>query len=301
MKVLILGATGQLGRALWESRPPGVDCLSYGRDQLDLCRQETIEPSVCTVHPGIVINAAAYTAVDRAETEPDIARRVNAEAPAELARLARRDAFRLVQVSTDFVCPGDRGRPWRPDDPTDPVNRYGASKAEGESRIRVLLPERSLIVRTGWVYAPWGHNFFLTVLRLLGEREELRVIDDQIGTPTSALSLARFLWEVSTRTELTGVLHWSDAGVASWYDFACAIQEEALSQGLLARRIPIHPIPTEAYPLPARRPAQSLLDKSGTIQQVGFEPSHWRVALGEVVQRLVDTPDHRPAAIHPRD
>ncbi len=286
MKVLILGATGQLGRALWDTRPPGLDCVAYGRGDFDLAQRDAIEPAIRKVEPDILLNAAAYTAVDRAETEAEIARAVNAEAPRELARIAARDAIRLVHVSTDFVFPGDRGRPWRPDDPLAPLNRYGESKAEGERAIQALAPDHSLIVRTGWVYAPWGNNFLLTVLRLLGEREEVRVIDDQIGTPTSALTLARFLWQVGVGTGFTGTLHWSDAGVASWYDFACAIQEEALAQGLLTRRIPIRPIPTEAYPLPARRPAQSLLDKSLTIERVGFEPMHWRRALGEAMQRL---------------
>ncbi|EQD58440.1 dTDP-4-dehydrorhamnose reductase, partial [mine drainage metagenome] len=194
MKVLILGAAGQLGRALWESRPEELDCLAYDRGDLDLAARDAIEPAIRKAGPDILLNVAAYTAVDRAETETDIARAVNAEAPAELARIAVRDAIRLVHISTDFVFPGDRGRPWRPEDPLAPLNRYGESKALGETRIRSLAPDRSLIVRTGWVYAPWGRNFFLTVLRLLGEREELRVIDDQIGTPTSALTLARFIW-----------------------------------------------------------------------------------------------------------
>ncbi len=298
MKVLILGAAGQLGRALWETRPPEIDCLAYARTDLDLARLEAIEPAIRRAGADLILNAAAYTAVDRAETEAEAARSVNARAPTELARIASRDSIRLVHVSTDFVFPGDRGRPWRPDDPVAPVNRYGESKAQGEAGIRAMAPDHSVIVRTGWVYAPWGNNFFRTVLRLLGEREALRVIDDQTGTPTSALTLARFLWQVGVGTGLTGILHWSDAGVASWYDFACAIQEEALEQGLLPRSIPIHPIPTEAYPLPARRPAQSLLDKSATIERVGFEPTHWRIALGEIMRRWAESPGTMGGRVH---
>ena len=284
MRVLILGAAGQMGQALWELRPPNVEIVRSARQDLDLADRAGIEPALRAANPDVILNAAAYTTVDRAEAEPLVAQAVNAEAPRELARLAQAWNIRLIHLSTDFVFPGDRGRPWRPEDPVSPVNRYGASKAEGESSVRTFAPDHSLIVRTGWVYAPWGNNFFRTVLRLLDERPELRVIDDQLGTPTSALSLARFLWQAAFRNELTGILHWSDTGVASWYDFACAIQEEALHQGLLARRIPIHPIPTREYPLPAPRPAQGILDKSETIHRTGMEPVHWRKALAEVVQ-----------------
>ncbi len=266
--------------------------IRSARGDLDLAHRSDIEPALRALGPDIILNAAAYTAVDRAEEEFEQARAVNAEAPAELARLARAESIRLIQVSTDFVFPGDRGRPWRPEDPPGPVNRYGESKAEGEKAIQALGDFSALIVRTGWVYAPWGHNFFRTLLRLLGERSELRVIDDQVGTPTSALSLARFLWPVALRDDLSGILHWSDAGVASWYDFACAIREEVLAAGLLKRLVPIHPIPTKAYPLPARRPFQAILDKSETIARTGFEPIHWREALREVVgiTAKLDTP-----------
>ncbi len=286
-RVLLLGAGGQLGRALWELRPSGVEVIRFARDDLDLTCRSDIESALRTSNPGLILNAAAYTAVDRAEREFEQARAVNVEATAELARLARTEGIRLVHVSTDFVFPGDRGRPWRPEDCPRPVNRYGESKAEGEKAIQALGDLSALIVRTGWVYAPWGNNFFRTILRLLGEQPELRVIDDQVGTPTSALSLARFLWSVALRDDLSGILHWSDAGVASWYDFACAIEEEARNAGLLERRVPIHPIPTEAYPLPARRPFQAVLDKSETIARTGLEPIHWREALREIVRITV--------------
>ena len=294
-RVLLLGAGGQLGRALWEFRPSGVEVVRSARDDLDLTRPVDIEAALKAASPDLILNAAAYTAVDRAEREFELACAVNAEAPAALARLARAGGIRLVHVSTDFVFPGDRGRPWRPEDPPRPVNRYGESKAEGEKAIQSLGHSLALIVRTGWVYAPWGHNFFRTILRLLGERDELHVIDDQVGTPTSALSLARFLWKVAMREDLSGILHWSDAGVASWYDFACAIEEEARNAGLLKRLVPIHPIPTEAYPLPARRPFQAILDKSETIARTGLEPVHWRTALSQVVRRFAEDPN-RPGS-----
>lgn len=284
MKVLVLGAAGQLGRALERLCPLHVEWIGWGRGELDLAHHEAIESAIARARPTVLINAAAYTAVDRAESERATAFAVNAEAPGILAGMAKAHGIRLIHLSTDYVFAGDRGRPWRVDDQPNPVNVYGASKAEGERRIRAIAPDHTLIVRSGWVYAPWGHNFFCTILRLLGEREALQVIDDQIGTPTSALSLARFLWTVVEQSDLTGIDHWSDAGVASWYDFACAIQEEARAQGLLTRSIPIHPIPTTAYPLPASRPAQSVLDKTWTMARTGQEPVHWRSALREVVE-----------------
>ena len=186
--------------------------------------------------------------------------------------------MRLLHVSTDFVFDGRRSTPYPTDADTAPLGVYGASKLAGE---RAVLDSGAdaAIVRTGWVYAPWGANFMLTMLRLHGERSELGVVADQVGTPTSALSLAAALWAMVARPQLAGVFHWSDAGVCSWYDFAVAIGEEAEAAGLLERAARVLPIATEDYPTPARRPAFSVLDKRATLSALELDPVHWRQQL----------------------
>jgi len=293
VKVLITGAGGQLGRALRRSAPGNVALAAFTRAELDLTDAAAVHSAVVGFAPDWIVNAAAYTAVDRAESEPERAYAVNAEAVAQLARIARDAGARLAQVSTDFVFSGDSARPYRPDATPEPLGVYGASKLAGERAVREVLGERALIVRTAWVYAPEGHNFVLTLLRLLHERERLGVVADQVGSPTSAHGLAGALWALLT-AGLGGTQHWTDAGVASWYDFAVAIQEEALALGLLEREVPIRPLPTAEYPTPARRPAYAVLDKSATWAALGYTAPHWRVALREVLRELKSMEDQAP-------
>ena len=236
--------------------------------------------------PDLVINAAAYTAVDRAESESDEAFAVNARGAELLARYCRERGARFMHISTDFVFDGLKSRPYVAADPRNPQGVYGASKCEGEDRVWAAMGDAAVIIRTGWLYAVEGHNFVKTMLRLMQEKHELAVISDQVGTPTWAVSLAQLIWTMAARAQIRGVFHWSDAGVASWYDFAVAIQEEALSLGLLSKTIPIRPIPAEAYPLPARRPAYSVLDKQDTIERTGLTPVDWRVNLRQMLRDL---------------
>ncbi|MGC9128775.1 MAG: dTDP-4-dehydrorhamnose reductase [Acidithiobacillus sp.] len=281
-RVLITGAGGQVGRALAQSVPAGVQAIFVDRQQLDISDAAAVTACVCAHQPQIIINAAAYTAVDRAESEPDRAQAINAVGPGHLARAASTLGAELLHISTDFVFSGSQGEPYRPRDAVAPVNVYGASKAAGEQAIRETLGEDALILRTSWVYAPWGQNFLQTMLRLMETRPRLRVVCDQVGSPTSALSLADALWRATAQRDFRGTQHWTDAGVASWYDFAVAIQEEALALGLLSRSIPIEAIPASAYPTPARRPANSQLDKTEAYAALGAAP-HWRVALRRVL------------------
>jgi dTDP-4-dehydrorhamnose reductase len=264
--------------------PPGVTLRAVSRAELDLAGEE-VEGRVLAMAPAVIINAAAYTAVDRAESEPELAFRVNAEAPAALARAATRLGARLVQLSTDFVFDGHASTPYAPQYPASPLGAYGASKYEGERRVREACPQAA-IVRTAWLYAAHGANFVNTMLRLMREREHLGVVADQVGTPTWARTLAAAVWEVATRTDRNGTLHWTDLGVASWYDFAVAIQEEALARGLLARAVPVRPIRTEDYPTPARRPAYSVLDKTATLAALAAPRLHWREALRGMLDEL---------------
>ncbi len=294
LKVLITGCGGQLGRALLASRPAEVEVIALARENLDLGDAEACRQAVFEHRPDWVLNAGAYTAVDRAESEPDLAMRVNAGAPEAFAQALAKTKGHLLHISTDFVFNGSQGFPYRPDQARDPLGVYGATKAEGERRVCELLPaERSCLLRTSWVYGPVGQNFCLTMLRLHRQKaaaaEPLGVIADQVGCPTATHSLAQACWRVLER-KISGIHHWSDAGAASWYDFAVAIGELAVARGLLPKAAEVRPIGTEDYPTPARRPSYSLLDCRATRQQLALPAQHWRAALAEVLARIPPSP-----------
>ena len=274
MKVLVTGGRGQLGRALAVTTPAAVELISVGRDSIDLADPVAAELAVGRIAPDVVINAAAYTAVDRAENEPELAQRVNAESVGALARAAARGGGRLVQVSSDFVFDGASSVAYRPGDARNPLSVYGASKAAGEDSAEL----EALIVRTSWVHAAHGTNFVLTMLRLMRERGAVRVVAAQIGAPTWATGLAHTIWGLLDQCA-KGVYHHRDAGVASWYDLAVAAAEEGLAQGLLGSLPTIEPIPGAEYPTPARRPAFSLLDDSATRIALGAPAVQWRTNL----------------------
>jgi dTDP-4-dehydrorhamnose reductase len=285
--VLITGANGQLGAALLAKVPSSVRATGLSRTELDIGDGDAVSRVVAKFRPHTIVNAAAYTAVDRAETESPAAFRVNAQGPANLARAARDvGVTRLIHVSTDFVFDGRGCTPYRPEDTPAPLGVYGMSKAEGEREVLRLLPERSCIVRTAWVYSSTGHNFVRTMLRLMKDHGHVKVVSDQVGTPTSASSLAVALWQLVDREVLTGILHWTNAGVASWYDFAVAIAEEATASGLVRVCPRVTPISTADYPTPARRPAYSVLDSRAAWSGLETEPAHWRVQLREVIREL---------------
>jgi dTDP-4-dehydrorhamnose reductase len=290
LRVLLTGRDGQLGHALRETAPAEVDLIAPGRDELDLADADACRQVVRTHRPHWVLNAAAYTAVDRAESEPALAEAVNAAAPGALAEALAATGGRLLQVSTDFVFDGGQGRPYAPGQPVAPLGVYGATKAEGERAVLECLgPGRACVLRTSWVYGPVGRNFCLTMLRLHARNAEagepLGVVADQVGCPTASPSLAAACWAAVTR-ELGGILHWSDAGVASWYDFAVAIGELGVAAGLLPRAARVLPLTTADYPTPARRPSYSLLDCSASREQLGLPAEHWRSGLAQVLARI---------------
>lgn len=274
MKVLIVGGKGQLGRGLAATAPADAQIVSHDIDTLDIGDADALRACVSDVKPAILFNAAAYTAVDKAESEEALALVVNGTAVGTLADAARSVGARFVHVSTDFVFDGTSGIPYAPDAAPNPVSAYGRTKLAGE---QAAGPD-ALIVRTAWVYAPTGGNFVRTMLRLMKERPEVRVVADQIGTPTYAPDLARALWTLAARG-VTGIHHYTDAGAASWYDFAVAIQEEALTIGLLDKAVPVMPIATSDYPTPARRPHYSVLDKTSAYAALGGPAPHWRSNL----------------------
>jgi dTDP-4-dehydrorhamnose reductase len=277
-RVLITGANGQLGHALRDRLPAGLDARFAGRAELDISDENAVQATLAQWRPDVVINAAAYTAVDRAEQEWQLALAANGTGPGHLAAACARQGTRLVHVSTDFVFDGCSGRPYRPDDVPAPLSAYGRSKLAGEAQVAAALPD-AVILRTGWVYSCRGGNFVNTMLRLMAERRELNVVVDQVGTPTWADGLARAAWAAAGSAAANGIYHFSDAGACSWYDFACAIVEEACALGLLARKVRVNPISTEQYPTPARRPAYSVLDKQRCWTELGLAPVHWREQL----------------------
>lgn len=288
MKVLVVGARGQLGRELQQTCPPGTEIIASGRDQLDIRKSETVLSYITEHAPDVVVNAAAYTAVDGAESKPDLAVEVNAEAPGYIAKAAQHIGARLIQVSTDFVFDGGATAPYGPRQEPRPLGAYGHSKLAGERRVQEILPVSSVVLRTAWVYSRFGNNFVKTMLKLMGERDSLRVVDDQIGAPTWARGLAQTIWAFLPRAEAHGVYHWTDAGQCSWHEFALAIQTRALAIGLLDRAIPIEAIPTSEYPTPATRPAFSVLDCSSTEALLGIERDAWKDQLDAMLQD-VDT------------
>jgi dTDP-4-dehydrorhamnose reductase len=282
VKVLVTGAGGQVGRALVASAPGHVKIVRCSHADLDVADLDSVLRCIREHAPDVIINAAAYTAVDRAECEPDWARRVNTDGPRYLALAAREVGARLVHLSTDFVFDGTSRVPYPPTAPTNPLNVYGLTKRDGEEAVLDILPESSIVLRTAWVYAAEGHNFVRTMLRLMRANGSVRVVRDQVGTPTAARSIAEIIWRLTENPAFRGTHHWTDAGVASWYDFAVAIAEEASHLDMVSPSVTVLPIATDEYPTPARRPAYSVLD-TRSLASLGLLPEHWRKRLRSIL------------------
>jgi dTDP-4-dehydrorhamnose reductase len=238
------------------------------------------------VGPVAVINTAAFTRVDDAESDPTVAETVNASGAGNVAEAAGRVGARMVHISTDFVFDGTQGRPYAPEDQPNPLGVYGRTKLAGERLVQERTSGQALIVRTAWLYAKQGRNFVRTMLRTMREQRPVHVVGDQIGTPTWARGLAHALWTAVERPNIRGVIHWTDAGIASWYDVAVAIQEEALGLGLLDRAVPVRPLRSDEYPALARRPTFSVLDKTTGWAALNGPPPHWRANLRSMLREL---------------
>lgn len=274
MKVLITGAGGQLGSALQRTAPQWADINAIDVDDVDFTDDAMLRARLVVEAPDVLINAAAYTAVDRAEEEQELAQAINCDAVAVMVEAMAEQGGKLVHVSTDFVFDGTLTRPYLPDDECAPISAYGRTKAAGERHLR----DSDLLVRTAWVYSAGGANFVRTMIRLMNERDELGVVSDQIGSPTWATGLARTLWGLIEKGAC-GTYHHTDEGSISWYDFAVAIAEEAHELGLISTIPTINPITTSQYPTPASRPAYSVLDCTATRAFLGEAPVHWRTNL----------------------
>lgn len=292
MKLLLLGGNGQVGRELRRALPTLGELVVATREgsdsepAADFNAPDALGELVRRIAPDVVVNAAAYTAVDRAESEPDVAFRVNALAPAAIAQACAATGALLLHYSTDYVFDGSASRPYREDDATAPLGVYGASKLAGEDAVRAS-GARHAILRTAWVYAAHGKNFLHTMLRLAREREELRVVGDQRGAPTPAAWIADASARIITQgLPASGIWHLVAAGETNWHGFAEAIMDEALAAGLLQRVPRVLPITTADYPTPARRPAYSVLDTAKLHADFGITPPDWRDGLRAVVGEL---------------
>lgn len=300
MNVLVTAKNGQLG---WELErffqesvrgsqdwAQGIDLQCLDSKELNITDLGSVEKVFSEFQPDVVINAAAYTAVDRAESDAESAYAVNALGVENLAKECRHRNTKLIHISTDFVFSANKNTPYQPEDSTGPLGVYGASKLAGEIIAKDILKENVCVIRTSWVYSVHGNNFVKTMIRLMGEKEQLGVVADQIGTPTSARFLANAIWQLvilfDKGEKIQPVYHWTDLGVASWYDFAVAIQELAVENQILKKSIPIKPILSEEYPTPARRPNYSVMDTSALRDVLGVPGLHWRVALSSMIREM---------------
>lgn len=285
-RILITGGSGQVGRALVLSKPADYEVYAPTSAQLDITDAESVSRAFARFRPDLVVNAAAHTAVDKAESERELAFAVNADGAGNVARACRADSVPLIHLSTDYVFDGSSTSPYTEDDRPNPFNVYGESKLAGERQIEgARIPH--LILRVSWVFSALGSNFVRTMLKL-APNDTLRVVNDQRGTPCAAADIAATLWRCAANPEaFAGVLHFASTPPTTWYGLANAIFEIGLELGLIQRAPRVEPISTDQYPTPARRPANSLLDSSRLQSLVGFEPPDWRDSLRSVLATIV--------------
>jgi dTDP-4-dehydrorhamnose reductase len=285
-RILLTGADGQLGNELQQTLAPLGEVIALTRQELDLSQGEQIRQLVQQVRPSMIVNSAAYTAVDKAESEVELAQAVNGMAPKIMAEEAEKIGALLLQVSTDYVFDGQKNTPYLETDPTHPLSSYGKSKLAGEVGIQEVVTDNYLILRTAWVYGVYGKgNFVKTMLRLGQDREELRVVADQVGSPSWAKDIADAIAQL-LQSETTGIYHFTNSGVVSWYDFAIAIFEEARALGFPLKVQRVIPITTADYPTPAVRPAYSVLSGKKITETLGDYPPYWRDSLRKMLKQL---------------
>jgi dTDP-4-dehydrorhamnose reductase len=287
MRLLIFGSLGQVGSALQKTAPPSASIVAHDLDQTDIRDRVAVDRAIADSKPEIVINCAAFTNVDGAESRADEAMEANGVAPGVIAESAAAAGVRIVHISTDYVFDGCAHTPYTTDAPVAPLNVYGATKLEGERRVLAAAPN-SVVVRTAWVHSGGGVNFVRTAVRLLSAGKPMHVVDDQIGTPTRATHLAEALWRVADRPTLRGLLHFTDAGVASWFDVAMTVMETLDERGKLGAGAAVTPIRSDQFPTAARRPRYSVLDKHESWTAIGYLPPHWRKGVIDSTHELLN-------------
>lgn len=282
MKILVTGAKGQLGRELHnllETEFPG-NTIYTDIEELDLTDAKAVEVFISRNEITHIVNCAAYTAVDRAEEEKRECAAINTDAVKNLAMASDYTGTKIIHISTDYVFDGTNHRPYRESDKVNPISQYGTTKRKGETALLALAPE-SIVIRTAWLYSPYGHNFVKTILNLASKQDEIRVVCDQIGTPTYARDLARAIYKVLRSNQwVAGIYHFTDEGAASWYDFAKAILR------ISGKSVKVTPIPTEDFPTAANRPAYSILDRQRIKATYGVTIPHWEEALTDCIARI---------------
>ena len=295
MKVLLTGGNGQLGSSIQDLLPKDIDLFVTTREKHDLTDMKSCKNLIKEVRPDWLINTAAYTSVDKAEKDYKIAFEINANTPKVLAEALSETGGRLLQISTDYVFNGKKNQPYSVDDHIDPINVYGLSKASGENAIESILGNKgkSIILRSSWIIGPNGNNFAKTMLKLHSENEQIKVIDDQIGSPTSTITLGNTCWEIikasSENIKINPkhkILHWCDSGIASWYDLSVAVGEIGLELGLIKKNAQVIPIKTNEYNSLARRPQYSVLDNSIIKKDFGLTSTHWRTSLKHILRLI---------------
>ena len=285
MKVLLTGANGQLGLSLRALKPNSIQLDTLARKELDITDTPALRKAIIEMKPDLIINAAAYTAVDKAEEEQELAFKINGHAVGDIARLAKDQDIRLIHISTDYVFDGNSSIPYKENDTPNPINIYGESKLFGEERIINISPRDFLILRTAWIYSIHATGFVTKMVDLLKNKEHINVVNDQIGTPTSALSLAQVIY-TSIEEGLSGIYNYTDGGVASWYDFASSIRERILKMRLIKKAAEISPVTSDEYNSLAKRPLYSVLDKTKIAKKINFQRKHWTDILDEELNSL---------------
>lgn len=286
-RALILGASGQVGSALQTTAAASTFIVAHDLDQTDIRDRSAVARAIAESKPDLVINCAAFTNVDGAESRANEAMEANGVAPGVIAEASSAAGVRLIHISTDYVFDGCAHTPYVTGAAVGPINVYGATKLEGERRVLSAAPE-SVIVRTAWVHSGGGVNFVRTVVRLLAKGTPMRVVDDQIGTPTRATHLAEALWRIADLPNVRGLLHFTDAGVASWFDVAMTVRETLEAAGRLGEGGAVTPIPSDQFPTAARRPRYSVLDKHDSWKAIGYQPPQWRKGIIDSTRELMN-------------
>lgn len=289
MRVVVTGASGQLGTELQAICPGNVELYAAPRNELDITSVDSIDKYFQRVKPNVIINAAAYTNVEHAEEEKEIAFRVNVKGVENLVLAASKFSSRIIHVSTDYVFSGENSTPYLPTDKAEPLNHYGNTKLLSENAVHKLTEGEGLVIRSGWLYSSHGSNFVKTMLSLYAKKEQVNVIADQVGIPTWVRGLSEAVWDiVVNKPYLKGSYHWGYTGVASWFDFSIAISEEAYALGLIDRMPQINAIRTSEYKSKVLRPRYSVLDCYGLWGVLGGQPVHWRSALREMMREYAE-------------
>ncbi len=291
--LLLTGSKGQLGSTFVllfksSSLTQRFNLQKVDINDFNFMDQRATLSALSSYSPSIILNCGAYTAVDEAEDNPELAEKINGESVGLISNWCAENSCRLIHISTDFVFDGSKTTPYLPHDKTNPMGVYGQTKLTGERHILNRLPDNGVVIRTSWLYSEFGKNFVRTMLNLMGKGVEISVVDDQIGSPTSTYSMSTVLMRLIEREDVSGIFHWCDGGSISWHNFAEHIKRSALNQGIFQREPSLRPIPTSEYPTKAQRPKYSVLDRSAIIGQLNIDKTEWKFELDKVISKIAN-------------